>query len=101
MNNWKEEKHRLFESCEELIREVQEQLLWWVGARNRARDMMFWALRASPKDVCPTFELLRDAYKEIEINLKQLKKLRGLQLELWRIETTVQINILPGDRRKE
>ena len=93
MNNWKEEKHKLFESCEELIRDVQEQLLWWVEARNRARELMVWALRASPKNVCTTFELLGDSYKEIEINLEQLKRIRGLQLELWRIETTVQINL--------
>ena len=93
MNSWKEKKHELFENCEELIREEQERLLWWVEARNRARDMMLWALRSSPKNVCSAFELLRDAYKEIKDCLKNLKKIRRLQLSLWRVETTVRINL--------
>ena len=100
--NWGERKHELFVSCEELIREVQERLLWWVEARNKAWGLMLWALKSSPKSVCPAFELLSEAYRGIEDELERLKELRILQLEIWRVETTVQINLcLSGDGRKE
>jgi sugar-specific transcriptional regulator TrmB len=86
MNDWKERKHELFESCEELIREVQEQLLWCVEARNKAKGLMLWALKRSLKDFHATFELLTDAYKGIEDELGRLKRLRVLQLGIWRVE---------------
>jgi len=82
----REEKHKLFMDVEELLRDTQEKLLWWVESRNRAKELMLWALQVSPKNFNPTFELLRDAYKEIEVNLRDLKKIRGLQLSLWRVD---------------
>ena len=100
--DWHEKKHELFVDCEELIREIQERLLWWVEARNRARELMLWALKRSSKNFCTTFELLREAYKEIGDELERLKKVRDLQFQVWRVETTMRINLrLPGDRRKK
>jgi len=96
---WGERKHELFVSCEEMIRGVQEQLLWWVEARNKAKGFLLWALKSSPKNVYSSFELLRDAYIEIEENLKRIKKIRVLQLKVWRVEATVRIN-LSVDRGK-
>jgi len=46
-----ERKHNLFVEVEELLREVQEQLLWWVEARNRAKGFLLWALKSSPRSV--------------------------------------------------
>lgn len=79
-------KHELFEEIEGLLREVQERLLWWVEARNKAKGLMLWALKSSPRDFYSSFELLRDACKEIEGCLKSLKKIRRLQLNVWRVD---------------
>jgi hypothetical protein len=84
--DWGERKHELFVSCEEMIRGVQESLLWWVESRNKAKGLLLWALKSSPKNVCSSFELLRDAYKEIEDCLGRLKKVRDLQSQVWRVE---------------
>lgn len=81
-----ERKHKLFVDIEEMLRDMQEKLLWWVEARNRAKELMLWALRNSPKRFDTTFELLRDAYREMEVSLRYLKKVRDLQLQVWRIE---------------
>lgn len=97
--DWGEKKHELFVSCEELIREVQEQLLWWVEARNKAKGLMLWALERSIKNFHATFELLTDAYKGIEDELRRLKRIRVLQLNIWRVEATVRVN-LSVDRGK-
>lgn len=81
-----ERKHNLFVEIEESLREVQEKLLWWVEARNRAKGLLLWALKSSPESVCSAFELLRDAYKEIEDYLGRIRKIRDLQLQVWRVE---------------
>ena len=91
--DWSGKKHELFESCEELIREGQERLLWWVESRNNAKGLMLWALKSSPKDFPGTFELLTETYREIEDCLRKLKKIRDLQSNLWRVETAVRINL--------
>lgn len=85
-------KHELLVEIEGLIREVQERLLWWVESRNKAKGLMLWALKRSQKDFYPAFELLRDACKEVKDCLKSLKKIRRLQLDVWRVETAVRIN---------
>jgi len=86
-------KHELFVSCEELIRGEQERLLWWVESRNKAKGLLLWSLKSSPESFYSAFELLRDAYKEIAGCLKSLERVRRLQLDTWRIETTVRINL--------
>ena len=88
-----ERKHNLFVEVEELLREVQERLLWWVEARNRAKGLMVWALKSSPKNFYASFEVLRDSCKEVKDCLGRLKKIRRLQFDVWRVETTVRINL--------